>query len=102
MSRAVFTYGPLSLGAFSSAATGSWFSLPMPMHTFGVVLDVSSSTVGGHLEGTISTSSTEVDTLATSTGPHAFSTGGNPYKSVRFVSTQASTESVTARFVATV
>ena len=103
MSKSIFTYGPLSLGSFSTAgASTEWFALPQPMDSFGLVLDVSSSTIGGHLEGTISTASTEVVTLATSTGPIVFSTGGTPVAQVRFNSTGASTEAITPYFVATV
>ena len=100
MSRAVFSYGPTSLGTFVSSGTGDWITLPHPCHIFGLVLDVSSSTVGGTLQGSIGTTTTEVVTLALSTGPHVFSTGGTPVSRVRYKSTGVSTATQAPLFTA--
>ncbi len=96
MSRSVFAYSGVNLGSFTTNDAGSWIPLPTPCQYFGVVLDVSSSLAGGTLEGTISTSSTEVVSLVTTTGPHAFSTGAQFVDRIRFNSSQTSTVSVTA------
>ena len=99
MSRASITY-TAPLGTFTSSAAGAWIPLPQPLTVFGVVLDVSSSLAGGNLQGTISTSSTEVVTLATSTGPHAFSTGGTPVSFVRWQTTGGTTVTLSPVFSA--